>query len=342
MRISAGRLKGRNVLAPQGRGVRPTGAKAREGLFDALRPYMDGCRFLDLFAGSGAVGIEAYSRGAGEVVFCERNRDALPLLKQNVLLLKGAGRVFKGDSFALLERLPGGFDVIFADPPYKENALERVCEAVARRGLLAEGGVLVYEHSSDNKAHAPAGWRIEKSRKYGAATLEYLKQGTLCAVTGSFDPITRGHAEVVRRALQMFDKAVVVIAVNDTKPGFLPLEDRREIAEAALKDMPGVQVDVCEGLVYKYCNRRGINTIVRGVRGEEDREYEEFMARYNLEKGGVETVFISAEGLQDISSTALRRALAQGDEEAAQRLCAPGTYPLIKQKYAHIKEEDND
>ena len=134
MRISSGILKGRNVLAPEGRDVRPTSAKVRESIFDTLQGEVKGCRFLDLFAGSGAVGIEAYSRGAGEVYFCERNRDVLPLLRQNVSLLKGAGRIFEGDAFAVLERLPGGFDVIFNTVP--SMVLSRALLEEVKRGCV--------------------------------------------------------------------------------------------------------------------------------------------------------------------------------------------------------------
>ena len=336
MRISSGILKGRNVLAPEGRDVRPTSAKVRESIFDTLQGEVKGCRFLDLFAGSGAVGIEAYSRGAGEVYFCERNRDVLPLLRQNVSLLKGAGRIFEGDAFAVLERLPGGFDVIFADPPYKDECLERLCEIIARRKLLASGGVLVYEHSSDTSATVPKGFRAVKVKRYGSACVEYIMQGSICAVTGSFDPMTRGHAEVVRRAKEMFDKVVVLIAVNEEKTSAFPLQVRKEIALAAVADIPGVEVDICEGYVYKYCVKHGIFTIVRGLRSESEREYENFMADYNRKKGGINTIILPIEGMEDVSSTALRAALKEKDEHALNRLCAPGTADLIKKKFGEI------
>ena len=336
MRISAGKLKGRNILAPEGREVRPTSAKVRESIFDSLQAQVGGSRFLDLFAGSGAVGIEAFSRGAAEVYFCERGREVLPLLKQNVALLKGAGKVYEGDSFALLERLPGAFDIIFADPPYKEDCLERICAVCVRRGLLAEDGIIVYEHAAEKKVAAPEGFRIVKSKRYGSAALEYIRRGSICAVTGSFDPMTRGHGEVARRARAMFGEAGVGIAGKDTKPSAFPLEVREKIAKKALEGLENVSVDICEGYVYKYCNKKGIPVIVRGLRGEQDREYEEFMARYNLEKGGVSTVFTSAEGLTDISSTALRKALAEEDEKAIERLCAPGTSRLVKEEYKKL------
>lgn len=333
MRISAGILKGKNVLAPEGKDVRPTSAKVRESIFDTLQSKVEGSRFLDLFAGSGAVGIEAYSRGASEVYFCERNRQTIPLLKQNVSLLKGAGKVYEGDAFALLERLSGGFDFIFVDPPYKEDVLDRICAVVERRKLLKEGGMLIYEHSSDVKVSAPHSFRIVKSKRYGSAAVEYIMRGSICAVTGSFDPMTRGHAEVVKRAREMFDKVVVVIAVNDQKSSAFPLQVREEIARKALEDMPGVSVDICEGYVYKYCNKHGINTIVRGLRSEREREYEEYMAEYNLKKGGVETIILPIPDMEDISSTALRRALEEGDRERLDRLCAPGTAEIILKKF---------
>lgn len=341
MRISAGILKGRNVLAPEGRDVRPTSAKVRESIFDTLQGDVEGCRFLDLFAGSGAVGIEAYSRGAGEVYFCERNRDVLPLLKQNVTLLKGAGRVFEGDAFALLERLPGGFDIIFADPPYKDDCLERLCAVIERRKLLNKDGVLVYEHSSDVDSVIPKGYRAVKIKQYGSACVEYIKKGSICAVTGSFDPMTRGHLEVVRRASREFDSVVVLIAVNDKKPSAFSLEVRKEIALAAVADLPNVSVDICEGYVYKYCVKRGIFTVVRGLRSEKEREYEEYMAAYNRKKGGINTIILPVPGMEDVSSTALREALKRGDTAEFERLCAPGTADIIKKKFGETAAGGN-
>ena len=331
MKIISGSLKGRNIYAPKGEAVRPTADKVRGSIFDTLQTEIVGARFLDLFAGSGAVGIEAFSRGADEVVFCERSSEALDYLKRNVGLLGDKGKIYAGDSIASIGRMRGQFDIIFCDPPYRDLCLDAVCSAIDSCGILKEGGVIVYERSSMQQACAPEGYRIVKSRRYGAATLDYIvKGGSICVFAGSFDPFTRGHLEVLKRALGDFDEAIALIAVNDSKPCRATLEQRREIVEAAISGIDGASCDICEGYVYKYCNKRGITALVRGVRNAADDAYEQCLAAYNKAKGGLDTQFIDS-GLEDISSTALLDKLKSGED--ITDMCAAGTEQLIRNIY---------
>jgi 16S rRNA (guanine966-N2)-methyltransferase len=151
-RIIAGREKGRRLKTPAGNATRPTGARVRQTLFDILSPEIPGCRFLDAFAGSGGVGLEALSRGAAVVVLVELGSAAAATLRENVRLLGGAGgeaRVYRQDARVALAGLAGAgeaFDVIYLDPPYESELYEPLLETVAARGLLAPGGVTVAEH----------------------------------------------------------------------------------------------------------------------------------------------------------------------------------------------------
>lgn len=345
MKIISGRLKGRNVYAPKGNDVRPTSDKVRGCIFDTLQSEVEGCRFIDLFAGSGAVGIEAYSRGASEVVFCERSGETLACLKNNVALMPpSCARVIHGDFADALMRLTGKYDIIFADPPYKDDYLEDICAIVDRRDILAEDGMIVYEHAVNKPPVIPAGYRVVKSKRYGNIALEYIiKGGTVCAVTGSFDPLTKGHMRVIEKARSLCDEVVVVIAVNENKPRLFTLEESKEIVCAAVENMTGVSVDICEGYVYKYCNKRAIPLIVRGIRNDEDRSYEDYMAEYNKKKGGIETLFVDAGDYNDISSTKVRAALAEGDMQTLENMCVKSTLKLIKDKFGlRRKEETND
>ncbi|MFQ5655916.1 MAG: 16S rRNA (guanine(966)-N(2))-methyltransferase RsmD [Candidatus Methylomirabilales bacterium] len=150
MRVIAGTSKGRRLKVPKGKGVRPTSDYLRETLFDILGPSVCGTRFLDLYAGSGAVGIEALSRGGDEVVFLEQDPACLRVLRKNVEAAGfGERRVVAGDVLRLLPRLVRQgerFDIIFLDPPYGSRLAERTLDIVASGDLLRPGGIVIVEH----------------------------------------------------------------------------------------------------------------------------------------------------------------------------------------------------
>ena len=156
MRVIAGKLRRRTLEAPAGLGTRPTSDRLRETLFNVLAPRIEGARFLDLYAGSGAVGIEAVSRGAASVVLVERAEPALRVLRTNLekLGLRGDVRVEAASVGAFLrrgrpEKSARCFDVVFLDPPYEaadEYATMLGLLGGASAGLLAAGAVVIAEH----------------------------------------------------------------------------------------------------------------------------------------------------------------------------------------------------
>ncbi|HET7292956.1 MAG TPA: 16S rRNA (guanine(966)-N(2))-methyltransferase RsmD [Vicinamibacteria bacterium] len=150
-RIIAGRDRGRRLAAPRGQATRPTGARVRQTLFDVLAPRLPGCRFLDAFAGSGAVGLEALSRGAACSVLVEKGAPAIRAIRENARVLGGRGelRVFRQDARIALPALAERgerFDVVYLDPPYDSDLYAGVIALTDASGLLAEGGVVVVEH----------------------------------------------------------------------------------------------------------------------------------------------------------------------------------------------------
>ena len=159
MRIIAGSLKGRRLDAPNWPGLRPTSDKLRETVFNVLAPQMDGARFLDGFAGTGAVGIEALSRGAAHVTFIERDPRAVRLIEKN---LDGVGLpadrhvIIRADLAGAVRRLAEQrFDIIFLDPPYGASELSRALDDIAP--LVAPETVLVIEHAKRDAAPAQRG-----------------------------------------------------------------------------------------------------------------------------------------------------------------------------------------
>jgi 16S rRNA (guanine(966)-N(2))-methyltransferase RsmD len=141
MRVIAGAFKGRRLKSPTWEGLRPTSDRLRETLFNVLAPRVGGARVLDGYAGTGAVGIEALSRGARDVTFVERDRRARALIAENVALCGiASGCAIIRASFDRLD----AFDVILLDPPYDEHPEQVIASAA---GLLARGGLLVLEHA---------------------------------------------------------------------------------------------------------------------------------------------------------------------------------------------------
>ncbi|MGH9134562.1 MAG: 16S rRNA (guanine(966)-N(2))-methyltransferase RsmD [Ilumatobacteraceae bacterium] len=169
MRVVSGELRGRRIVAPAGRATRPTTDKVREAIFNSLGSLdvVAGSHVADLYAGSGAVGIEALSRGAQHCTFVERDRDALRALRANLetLGLVDRSRVVAGDVMAVAAAIDA--DPVFADPPYDFAAWDRLLGAVRARFVVAEsGGELV----------APDGWEITRSRRYGRTWVTFLER----------------------------------------------------------------------------------------------------------------------------------------------------------------------
>jgi 16S rRNA (guanine966-N2)-methyltransferase len=151
-RIIGGEGKGRRLKAPKGLATRPTGARVLQTLFDILAPWLPGCRFLDAFAGAGAVGLEALSRGAAVVVLVDVAADAVAAIRANAASFARAGgdvRIVRQDARTAMGAFADAqerFDVVYLDPPYDSDLYEAALERAGRTGLLAEEGVVVAEH----------------------------------------------------------------------------------------------------------------------------------------------------------------------------------------------------
>ena len=165
MRIIAGSHRGSRIAAPKGRETRPTSDRVRENAFNLLGP-VDDAAVLDLFAGSGGMGLEAMSRGAASCVFVESDRDACRTINENLDKLKMRGTVLCQDVFRAVARERREFGLILCDPPYTRDAT-----GLPFVRLLAEGGVLVYESSGREEAPQIEGLTERTSRKYGSARL---------------------------------------------------------------------------------------------------------------------------------------------------------------------------
>jgi 16S rRNA (guanine966-N2)-methyltransferase len=182
MRVIAGRAGGIR-LAVAKRGVRPTMDRVKGAIFSSLGDAMVGARVLDLFAGSGALGIEALSRGASSVVFVEEDRQSAEIIENNLAKTKLKGRVRKQDVFDYLRHASGAemFDVIFADPPYEKTEdgrrfTEKLLAHEALSQLLAADGIFVLEKRPAEALPEMKQWRLLRQKKYGATEVLFLSQ----------------------------------------------------------------------------------------------------------------------------------------------------------------------
>ena len=179
MRVITGSARGKRLKELPGMATRPTTDRVKEGLFSALQFEIEGRRVLDLFAGTGQLGIECLSRGAASAVFVDRRKDAVALIKDN---LKATGlaqnaRVVSGDSMEYLKSVRERFDLIFLDPPYAEDLLENAVAHIARFDILAPHGIIAAEHPVGKvlPALAPP-YRVQRTYRYGKIALTLYRR----------------------------------------------------------------------------------------------------------------------------------------------------------------------
>ncbi len=176
LRIIGGRWRGRRIPFPDRPGLRPTPDRVRETLFNWLSPVIAGARCLDLFAGSGALGLEALSRGAARCVLVERDADSLRILRESCARL-GAEQAepLLSDAERYLAGAPTPYDIAFLDPPFAETALlERCCQRLEAGGWLAEDARIYAECARDAAPAWPAGWTPLRQKTAGAVGYHLL------------------------------------------------------------------------------------------------------------------------------------------------------------------------
>ena len=175
MRIISGQARGLKLIAPEGLATRPTTDRVKESMFNIISTRLPAQNVLDLFAGSGALGLEALSRGSKHCVFVEKDRAALAVLNQNLERSRQAQKaeVFAGDGFTYLCRTSQKFDIIFLDPPYNQGLLTRAVREIAENDLLLPQGIVVCEGEVGGEAPKDEHFNILKSAKYGK-TMVYI------------------------------------------------------------------------------------------------------------------------------------------------------------------------
>mgnify|MGYP001157854156 CR=1 FL=1 len=181
MRIVAGKYRGKLLASPSNDSIRPTSDRARESMFNILAsrlgPVLEGKRVLDLFAGTGALGLEALSRGAAHVTFVDNGAEARGLIRDHIEAFGAAGitKLLRRDATALgTPGTFGRFDLIFLDPPYHQGLGEKALAGLAANGWIAPGATIVWEEAAGAEIIVPPGFTLEDTREYGAAAVRFL------------------------------------------------------------------------------------------------------------------------------------------------------------------------
>ena len=246
MRIIAGSARGRRLESFSGRDIRPTPDRVREAIFSALisrRGGLGGCRVLDLFAGTGALALEALSRGATAALLVDQGPQAARLLRTNIGHCGFGDRaeVISGEVLTLLPRLAakGPFDLVFLDPPYGRDWSPRSWTLVwprpAGRGCLVCAETGQHDPVPDRVGGL---WLRISSRRYGITAIHIhprqpgraaLMKRKIAVYPGSFDPITFGHLDIIQRGLEVFDELIVAVARNSEKKALFTIDERLDM-----------------------------------------------------------------------------------------------------------------
>lgn len=339
MRITGGKYRSRVLCGFEGDAVRPTSDRTRESLFQILRERIKGASVLDLFAGSGAVGIEALSHGARTATFTDARKESVELVKKNLAILNERGTVVFCDALSFLERTEEKYDFIFLDPPYKSDLGEKALALILKRRILADDGVCVFE--TENPALSDTGLWLFDERKYGRANLYfYGYRKPACVFAGTFDPVTRGHEAVIEHAKNEFEKVYVGLLVNEHKTPLFSLTDRLGFLSALYEGDSRVETSYYEGRVADFLRLKNTPYYVRGVRNDEDSAYEEKNAAI-VRKENPDVCYVFYKATKDerqISSSHVRDALENG--EPLKKYLSKTVEPLVRKAWAARKKEE--
>lgn len=336
MRVVAGKYRGKNLASPKDDRVRPTTTRIKETLFNVLQGYSRDAVVLDLFAGSGALGIECISRGAKEVVFVDNNKDSIELVRKNLQGIDGNFKVVNSDFSGVLRNayVTGKkFDMIFVDPPYASGLGELALGLIFDLDLLADGGVIVFEHGAEKTYEVSDKRYKQRTKKMGTVVAEFISRKSVALMAGSFDPFTKGHEAVLDEALCEFDEVWVACLVNpDKKYTFNPAQ-RLALCECVCAQKKGAKAIYSEKYAVEVAGEVGASVLIRGIRGDEDKAYEDDMAKFNREHG-FETLFIEPDVFSNVSSTKAREQIAKGDYSSIPACCVP---LLTSKEFANLK-----
>ena len=377
MRIIGGEWRGRKIEEPRGRDVtRPTTDRVREAcasmVMSAFDFDLDEVRVLDGFGRLRRLGIEMLSRGARTLTTFEIDRNAARLITKNIESLcrdRSRWRVVTGDVLASASRgrVPGGpFNLVLLDPPYAFGAepVEGLLLTLAQQGLLRRGLLLCLSMPHPMRALIQlvlrlcgrsamalprltccAGWSRTRTTMLSRTKMTRMRSRRTpmndtinrVIVPGTFDPITFGHIDVIRRARRIFPSVIVAVAESQGKNGVgttFMLDERVALAREALGDLDGVEVLPFTGLLVDFAREQGAGAVVKGLRAMTDFEYELQQADLNYRLDSeLESIFVmSAPQYGYISSSVVRQIASLGSDVST--FVPPNVVEALKHRFS--------
>lgn len=360
-RVIAGRAGGRRLAVPPGTGTRPTSDRAREGLFSTWQSLLggplEGERVLDLYAGSGAVGLEALSRGAGHTLLVEADARAARVIRENVksLGLPGAEvRPGKAEQIIQAPAPADPYDLVFLDPrtPSPTTIFARFCSHSGRG--LARGRCPRHRGAQHQRRRIRVAGRFRgdqgPSLRRGDVLVRsrrlYVRRRTMTGLEsegpqlrravrpGSFDPITNGHLDIIARASKLYDVVHVAVMINQSKKGLFEIDERIELIREVTAEFGNVEVEAFHGLLVDFCKQRDIPAIVKGLRAVSDFDYELQMAQMNIGLSGVETLFVPTNPTYSFLSSSLVKEVATWGGDVSH-LVPPVVLEALKERLSN-------
>ena len=326
MRIITGSARGKKLTTLEGEQVRPTSDRVKEALFNIIQFDLEGRNVLDLFAGSGQIGLEAISRGASHAVLVDASKESIQVIRDNVRHC-GFGdfvEIVSMDFSSYLMRKGQKFDLAFLDPPYGQGLLQKALPLVAE--VMNLGGTILCEHPVGGRT-SPGGWQVchgEMLSLWKNCFDHVSAQGCdgvmkIGIYPGSFDPITLGHLDVISRAVKVFDKLIVAVMVNPNKHFSFTEEERVELIRKAAQGIENIEIVSFDGLLADYAKMRNATAIVKGLRALSDFEYEFQMALTNKKLNPMlDTLFLATSAeYMFLSSSMVKQVASFGGDISA-------------------------
>lgn len=180
MRVISGKYRGKKLLTQKTNTVRPTTDRAKEGIFSSIQDRLFNANFLDLFSGSGAIGIEALSRGAKFAVFVDKSKDSADIIKKNIGSLKGLNKdsykvmQASSENFLLNENM--SYDIIFMDPPYKYSGFYKMLNIMYTKSILQAGGIIIIETEKHTNLEIPESFEIKQEKIYSISKFTFIQR----------------------------------------------------------------------------------------------------------------------------------------------------------------------
>ncbi len=372
MRVIAGSAKGHHLKPPPSTATRPTADKIKGSLFAMLESLcgVEGARVLDLYAGSGALAIEALSRGAACADLVEDDRQVCAVIRTNLAFTKTAERAtvlcmsVRTALSAPYFTQGRTYDIILLDPPYADPGIGTVMESLAGASFVCDETVVVLEHARRFVvAEAYGRLRLLKTRSHGDTGLSIFVTGSrstpensaaenstaddvgkddvlkIAIYPGSFDPITNGHIDVATRAAQIFDQ--VVLAVYDAPPKRLLFTtgERVDMARQALQHLANVRIESYAGLTVEFARQVGASFITRGLRVISDFEMEHQMALTNRELApDIETICLMTRREYSFLSATIVKEIARL-KGPVDNFVPPHVATALRERFSSIEQQ---